>query len=111
MLKSIPELIGFLKTNPDKLTYGSIGTGQSPHLAGAWFLQPTGSKMTHVPFRGSGPALQAALHHFSLGKSSMRAIEVQLLYGAPEHEIPRSMSSFSGRREYENVHADTAEKV
>jgi hypothetical protein len=41
----------------------------------------------------------------------MRVIEVQLLYGTPEHEIHRSISSFSGRREYDNVHADTAEKV
>src|SRR5215468_510857 len=60
-IKSIPELITYLKANPDKLTYGSSGTGQSPHLTGAWFLQLTGLKMTHVPFRGAGPALQAAL--------------------------------------------------
>jgi len=60
-IKSIPELITYLKANPDKLTYGSSGTGQSPHLTGAWFLQLTGLKMTHVPFRGAGPALQAGL--------------------------------------------------
>jgi tripartite-type tricarboxylate transporter receptor subunit TctC len=60
-LKSIPELIAYLKKHPDKLTYGSSGTGQSPHLTGAWFLQLTGLKMTHVPFRGAGPALQAGL--------------------------------------------------
>ena len=39
----------------------SSGTGQSPHLTAAWFLQLTGLKMTHVPFRGAGPALTAAL--------------------------------------------------
>jgi tripartite-type tricarboxylate transporter receptor subunit TctC len=60
-VKSIAELIAFLKANPDKLTYGSSGVGQSPHLTGAWFLQLTGVKMTHVPYRGAGPALQAAL--------------------------------------------------
>ena len=60
-IKSIPELIAYLKANPDKLSYGSSGTGQSPHLTGAWFLQLTGLKMTHVPFRGAGPALQAGL--------------------------------------------------
>jgi tripartite-type tricarboxylate transporter receptor subunit TctC len=60
-IKSIAELIAYLKANPDKLTYGSSGTGQSPHLTGAWFLQLTGLKMTHVPFRGAGPALQAGL--------------------------------------------------
>src|SRR5689334_15300721 len=60
-IKSIAELIAFLKANPDKLNYASSGVGQSPHLTGAWFLQLTGLKMTHVPFRGAGPALQAAL--------------------------------------------------
>jgi tripartite-type tricarboxylate transporter receptor subunit TctC len=60
-IKSIAELIGYIKDHPDKLTYGSSGTGQSPHLTGAWFLQLTGLKMVHVPFRGAGPALAAAL--------------------------------------------------
>lgn len=60
-VKTIPELIAYLKANPDKLTYASSGIGQSPHLTGAWFLQLTGLKMTHAPFRGAGPALQAAL--------------------------------------------------
>jgi tripartite-type tricarboxylate transporter receptor subunit TctC len=59
-IKSIPDLIAYIKANPDKLTYASSGVGQSPHLTGAWFLQLTGLKMVHVPFRGAGPALQAA---------------------------------------------------
>ena len=60
-IKSIAELIAYIKANPDKLNYASSGVGQSPHLTGAWFLQLTGLKMVHVPFRGAGPALQAAL--------------------------------------------------
>ncbi|MET0221382.1 MAG: tripartite tricarboxylate transporter substrate binding protein [Tardiphaga sp.] len=60
-IKSIPELIAYIKANPDRLNYGSSGVGQSPHLTGAWWLQLTGLKMQHVPFRGAGPALQAAL--------------------------------------------------
>ena len=60
-IKSISELIAYIKANPNKLSYGSSGIGQSPHLTGAWFLQLTGLKMVHVPFRGAGPALQAAL--------------------------------------------------
>lgn len=60
-IKSVAELIAHLKANPDKLSYASSGVGQSPHLTGAWFLQLTGLKMTHIPFRGAGPALQAAL--------------------------------------------------
>src|ERR1044071_2398748 len=58
--KSIPELIAYLKKN-DSVSYASSGTGQSPHLTAAWFLQLTGLKMIHVPFRGAGPAITAAL--------------------------------------------------
>jgi len=60
-IKSIPELIASLKANPDKLNYATSGVGQSPHLTAVWFLQLTGLKMTHVPYRGAGPALQAGL--------------------------------------------------
>lgn len=60
-VKSIPELIEYLKKNPDSVSYATSGTGQSPHLTAAWFLQLTGLKMIHVPFRGAGPAITAAL--------------------------------------------------
>src|SRR3954452_24095712 len=60
-VKSVPELIEYLKKNPDSLSFATSGTGQSPHLTAAWFLQLTGLKMAHVPFRGAGPALTAAL--------------------------------------------------
>jgi len=60
-VKSLPDLIDYLKKNPDTVSYATSGTGQSPHLTAAWFLQLTGLKMTHVPFRGAGPAITAAL--------------------------------------------------
>jgi tripartite-type tricarboxylate transporter receptor subunit TctC len=60
-INSLSELIAHLKANPDSLSYASSGTGQSPHLSGAWFLQLTGCKMAHIPFRGAGPALTAVL--------------------------------------------------
>jgi tripartite-type tricarboxylate transporter receptor subunit TctC len=60
-VRSMPELIEYLQKNPDSISYASSGVGQSPHLTAAWFLQLTGLKMTHVPFRGAGPALTAAL--------------------------------------------------
>ena len=60
-IKTVPELIAYIKANPDKLTYGTSGTGQSPHLTAAWFFQLTGLKMAHLPFRGAGPALAGAL--------------------------------------------------
>jgi tripartite-type tricarboxylate transporter receptor subunit TctC len=60
-IKSISELIEFLRVNPDKLNYATGGIGSTPHLAAVWFLRLTGRKMTHVPFRGAAPALQAAV--------------------------------------------------
>ncbi|EGI75902.1 Bug family tripartite tricarboxylate transporter substrate binding protein [Hylemonella gracilis] len=44
--------------NPDKLNYASAGGGTSHHLAGELFKQQTGAAITHIPYRGSGPALQ-----------------------------------------------------
>ena len=53
---SLPELVAYLKANPGKISYGSPGVGQSPHLTGVWFNQATGTEAIHVPFRGAGPA-------------------------------------------------------
>jgi len=50
----VAELIAHLKANPDKLSYGSSGTGTSIHLAAELFKIKTGTTMTHVPFRSSG---------------------------------------------------------
>jgi tripartite-type tricarboxylate transporter receptor subunit TctC len=51
---NVAELIAHLKANPDKLSYGSSGTGTSIHLAAELFKIKTGTTMTHVPFRSSG---------------------------------------------------------
>src|SRR5215470_3706610 len=49
-VKSLKELIAYAKANPG-LNYGSVGIGSSQHLAGEYFSQVTGVKMTHVPYR------------------------------------------------------------
>ncbi|MFZ4411148.1 MAG: Bug family tripartite tricarboxylate transporter substrate binding protein [Paracraurococcus sp.] len=53
---TVAELVAHLKRNPGRLSYGSPGVGQSPHLTGVWFTQATGTEAIHVPFRGAGPA-------------------------------------------------------
>ncbi len=53
---TVKELIALAKAEPGKLNFGSGGTGGSVHLAGEMFLLRTGTKMTHVPYKGSGPA-------------------------------------------------------
>ena len=52
-VKTVPELIEYLKKNPGKVAYGSSGVGTSQHLAAELFQQMTGTKMTHVPYPGS----------------------------------------------------------
>ena len=59
--KTIPEFVAWLKAQNGKASYASSGTGQSPHLSAAWFLQLTGTKATHVPYRGGSPYVAALL--------------------------------------------------
>jgi tripartite-type tricarboxylate transporter receptor subunit TctC len=54
---TVAEFIALLRRRPRELNYASSGIGQSPHLAGVWFLQLAQAEATHVPFRGSAPAL------------------------------------------------------
>jgi tripartite-type tricarboxylate transporter receptor subunit TctC len=56
-VKSIPELIAYLKQNPGKVFYATPGAGTSIHLASELFKMMTGTDMTHVPYKGSGPAM------------------------------------------------------
>ena len=53
----VPDFIKYAKANPAKLSMASSGNGTSIHLAGELFKSRTGIFMTHIPYRGSGPAL------------------------------------------------------
>jgi tripartite-type tricarboxylate transporter receptor subunit TctC len=55
--KNVKELIAYAKTNPGKLTFGSAGNGTSSHLSGELFKSMAGVDITHVPYKGTGPAL------------------------------------------------------
>jgi len=59
--KTVAELIGFAKVNPGALNYGSAGPGTGTHLTSEMVQARTGVKMTHVPYKGSTPALQDLL--------------------------------------------------
>ena len=52
------EFAAFVKKNPGKLNYGSAGSGTSHHLAGELYKMQTKTFITHIPYRGAGPALQ-----------------------------------------------------
>ncbi|SIQ16073.1 Tripartite-type tricarboxylate transporter, receptor component TctC [Rhizobium sp. RU35A] len=55
--KTVAELLALLKANPDKYSYASSGNGTPLHLSGELFNSMAGVKMQHVPYKGSGPAL------------------------------------------------------
>ncbi len=67
----VPALIAYAKANPGKINMASAGTGSAPHMAGELFCAMTDVAMTHVPYRGQGPAL-----------SDLLGGQVQLLFAA-----------------------------
>ncbi len=60
-IKSVRELVDYAKANPGKLNYGSGGTGGFSHLITAYFELMANVRMTHVPYKGTGPALNDLL--------------------------------------------------
>ncbi len=57
--RTLAELIAYARANPGKLNFGSAGVGSAPHLGIALMNNAAGLEMVHVPFAGTGPALQA----------------------------------------------------
>ena len=60
-IATVPDFIRYAKANPGRLNMASSGNGTSIHLAGELFKSRTGVFMTHIPYRGSGPALKDLL--------------------------------------------------
>lgn len=71
--KSVSEFIAYTKTNSGKIVIASPGTGSSPHMTMELFRLTTGINIVHVPYKGSGPAVQAAV-----------AAEVELAASTPQ---------------------------
>jgi tripartite-type tricarboxylate transporter receptor subunit TctC len=93
-VKDVKELIAYAKANPGKLNFGSSGIGAAAHLTCELFKQTTGIDMVHVPFKGTAPAMQAAM-----------ANDIQILVDTPSSLMPqvrggklRALGMFSGKR-------------
>ncbi|MCC7425884.1 MAG: tripartite tricarboxylate transporter substrate binding protein [Alphaproteobacteria bacterium] len=56
-VQTLPELIAYIKARPGQINFGSSGTGSQLHLTGEMFRSVAGLQMTHVPYRGSAPAM------------------------------------------------------
>lgn len=76
--KTVPELIAYAKANPGKLNFGSAGPGTATHLTAELFQAAAGIKMTHVPYRGSAPAL-----------TDLMAGSVDLMFDYPAVVLPQ----------------------
>jgi tripartite-type tricarboxylate transporter receptor subunit TctC len=75
--RTVKELIALAKEQPGKIRYSSAGVGNGQHLTGALFAAKAGIDMLHVPYKGGGPAVTAAISG-----------EVQIHYPAPAVGIP-----------------------
>jgi tripartite-type tricarboxylate transporter receptor subunit TctC len=56
-VRSVAELIAYSKSNPGKVNYGSAGVGTVSHVCGEYFATAAGIKLTHIPYKGTGPAI------------------------------------------------------
>jgi tripartite-type tricarboxylate transporter receptor subunit TctC len=72
---SVAELIAYAKANPGKVDYASAGIGTVGHVAGEYFAIATGIKLTHIPYKGTGPAITDLLGgHVPLSFSPIPAV-------------------------------------
>jgi tripartite-type tricarboxylate transporter receptor subunit TctC len=72
-LRTSRQVIEAMKARPERLTFGSSGTGGGPHLAGELFQMMSGARWTHVPFKGASPAAIAVMSgevDFSFGSTN-----------------------------------------
>ena len=99
--QDVQQLIAHARANPGKLSFGSAGTGTSQHLAGELFKQIARVEMTHIPYKGAGPAvsdliggqiplmfvdISASLGHIRAGK--LRALGVTTRERTPLLDVP-----------------------
>ena len=79
--RSVQELIAEAKANPGKITFGSAGNGNTSHLAAEYFASMAGIQLTHVPYKGSAPLVNAML-----------AGEVQMTFDSASTSLPHVQS-------------------
>ena len=108
--KTVAEFIAYAKANPDKINIASSGAGTSIHLSGELFKMMTGTKMVHVPYKGSAPMLldlisgqvqvtfdnmPSSIQHIKAGK--LRALGVTTAARSPElPDVPTVGESVPG---------------
>jgi tripartite-type tricarboxylate transporter receptor subunit TctC len=81
-IKSVKELVAYDKANPGKFNYASGGTGSSTHFATELFNQMAGTRMTHVPYKGTG-----------LGLNDLLGGQIQVIFGGFNQMFPQIKSN------------------
>lgn len=76
-INTLQDLIARGKKEPGRINYATSGNGSAPHLGGALFTQLANVELTHIPFRGGGPAIQ-----------SLIAGDTQVTFGTPPSVLP-----------------------
>ncbi len=113
-VKTIPEFVSYLKANPGKVNFASAGNGGSSHLVPEYFKFRTGTFMTHIPYKGSGPAiadvvagqlqvmfdtLLTSTPHVKSGK--LRMLAVPTAQRLPEYPEVPTMAEALGIKDFE----------
>ena len=93
-VKSVKDLVTLAKKRPGELTYGSSGSGAFNHLTGALFSMKTGTQLTHVPYKGGGPAAGALLS----GEITMILGEPATIVGFVKNGRVRALAVTGARR-------------
>ena len=80
-VRSVQDLIAYARERPGRLSFGSPGIGSAVHISGEMFKLATGVEMTHVPYRGGGPAL-----------ADLAGGQIQLMFGNASSTLPHVRS-------------------
>jgi tripartite-type tricarboxylate transporter receptor subunit TctC len=76
-VRSVAELVAYARANPGKVNFGSAGVGSQPHVLGELLKLVAGISMTHIPYRGSAPAI-----------TDLLAGQIQLMFDTPVVMLP-----------------------
>ena len=93
-ITNVSQLIDAAKKKPDQLNYVSAGPGSINHLAGELFVQRTGAEMTHIPYKGSGPATLDLV----AGQAQVFFATVPTILGQVKGERVRLIATTSAKR-------------
>ena len=101
---SLRELMAYAKANPDKLNFGSSGTGTTPHLAGELFNTMAGTKIKRIPYKGSVPMVTDLLGANFAGWDQEDDIAARVTALGLSNEVTALVMGAAARRYFKLAH-------